>query len=106
MATITEPVGEGPWQRLIVKYRPGSGPGRDPEAAKARLQDTASQSGLAGDGADPVLRLTWRRRLGIDADLVQAGRPLGRAEALRLMDAFAADPDVEYVEADATMRAF
>ena len=97
-----EPPGEGPWQRFIIRYRDGSGPGRDRRLVQARLDRCAEA--LAGD-ASPAPRLSWLRRLGIGADVIGADRPLDRASARRLMETLGADPDVEYVEVDAVMRA-
>lgn len=57
-----------------------------------------------GGGVAP--RLEWQRRLGVGADLFVASPPLGREQAQRLLDALAAEPDVEYAEPDALMQAF
>src|SRR5690554_3051147 len=103
MDTTVELPGEGPWQRFIVKYRGDSEPGRDMRAVQARL-DRAAIALDQGDG--PGLRLAWLRRLGIGADVFGADRPLGRPEARRLMQALADDPDLEYLEVDAVMRAW
>ncbi|MGY0634251.1 hypothetical protein [Luteimonas sp. A478] len=99
--------GEGPWQQFIIKYRPDSAPGRDPHAAQARLENPDYPAG-AGAGADAnhsLPRLEWKRRLGVGADLFVADRPLDRDEARRLFDALAADPEVQYVEAETMMHA-
>lgn len=95
--------GEGPWQRFIIKYRGDSAPGRDTRQVQARLDRAAT--GLAqGDGNG--LRLSWLRRLGIGADVFKADRPLERAAARQLMETLATDPDLEYLEVDAVMRAY
>ncbi|RNF84130.1 hypothetical protein EER27_06905 [Lysobacter psychrotolerans] len=81
--------GDGPFQQFIVKYRGASAPGRDSAQVPARLAATAPSQGLA-----------WQRRLGVEADVFRTARPLDRAQAQALMQRFAADPDVEYIEAD------
>lgn len=95
--------GGGPWQRFIIKFRQDSGPGRDQGQVQTALDRVAAR--LDPDGAYG-LRLAWERRLGIGADVFQADRPLQQAEARRLMETLSADPDVEYLEVDAVMRAF
>lgn len=91
--------GDGPWQRFIVKYRAGSAPRETRDVVADRLASTVGRAGL--DGAVVV---RWERRLGVGADLVMTDRPLDREHAQRLLDAFAADPEVEYVEPDAMMQ--
>lgn len=93
--------GQGPWQRFIIRYRGDSAPGADCRQVQARL-DRCTRAMPRGAG----LRLSWLRRLGIGADVISADRALDREEAQRLMQALAADPDVEYVEPDGVMRAF
>ena len=100
--TINLP-GEGSWKRFIIKYRDRSQPGRDPRLVQARLEQAATV--VARDAASG-LRLSWKNRLGIGADVFQADRLLDRAEAKRLMEILAADPDLEYVEVDALMQAY
>ena len=95
--------GEGPWQRFIVKYRGDSEPGRDTREVQARL-DRAATGLSQGDASR--LRLSWLRRLGIGADVFHSDRPLEQPAARRLMETLAVDPDVEYLEVDAVMRAF
>ncbi|NZA26667.1 hypothetical protein H0E84_09740 [Luteimonas sp. SJ-92] len=104
-ATVGELPGPGPYQRFIVKYRSDSAPGRDPRAVQSRLDRAVAASGLMLSDEDTPLALQWQRRLAVQADVLQAERPLDRAEARRLLEALAADPDVEYVEVDALMRA-
>lgn len=94
---------EGSWKRFIVKYRADSEPGRDPQAVQLRLEQAASV--VARDAASG-LRLSWKSRLGIGADVFKADRLLDRAEAGRLMEVLAADPDLEYVEVDGLMQAY
>lgn len=94
-ATAIELPGDGPFQRFIVHYRADSNPGRDPAQVQVRLQRTGADAGLV---PDPVL--SWQRRLAVGADLFLVDRPLDRAEATRLMRAFADDPQVESIEVD------
>lgn len=82
------------FQRFIVKYRADTAPGRDVAAARERVATMQAQSGIA---------LEWLRRLGVEADVIKAGRPLDRAEASALMERFSADPEVEYIEVDGVM---
>ena len=90
--------GDGPFQRFIVRYRDGSGAAADRQDAVARIARTAGKARLA-----PGVITTWQRRLAVHADLFTVDRPLSRDEASALMQAFADDPDVEYVEVDAMM---
>ncbi len=85
---------DGQFQRFIVKYRADSAPGRTPEAARERLTSMQASSGI---------QLEWLRRLGVDADVIKADRPLDRKAAAALMDRFSADPDVEYIEIDGVL---
>jgi serine protease len=93
-----EPAGAGPFQRFIVRYRDGSDPARAQGQVPARLARTAAAAKLS---PAPVLR--WQRRLAVQADVFVVDRPLDRDEAATLMHAFAADPDVEYIEVDQMM---
>ncbi|MDH5822137.1 hypothetical protein QFW77_03920 [Luteimonas sp. RD2P54] len=104
-ATVGELAGPGPYQRFIVKYRAHTVPGRDPREVQSRLDRAVAASGLMLSDEDTPLALRWQRRLAVQADVLQAERPLQRAEARRLLEALAADPDVEYLEVDALMRA-
>lgn len=92
--------GAGPYQQFIVKYREGSEPQSNEDAVQARLDATAVRSAVAGAGAGGTIRLAWQRRLSVAADVFKAERPLDRVEAARLMQQFAADPAVEYIEVD------
>ena len=97
-AHVGELQGDGPYQQFIVKYRDGSAPASQEASVKARLDRTAGSSGLkSGAGA---VRLEHKLRLSVAADVFRADRPLSKAEAQKLMQAFAADPDVEYIEID------
>ena len=97
-ATRFELPGDGPFQRFIVRYRDGSDAAADREDAAARIGRTAGKARLA-----PGVVTTWQRRLAVHADLFTVDRPLSRDKASALMQAFADDPDVEYVEVDAMM---
>ncbi|MFD0739914.1 hypothetical protein ACFQZQ_11575 [Lysobacter koreensis] len=99
-AQLGELAGDGPFQQFIVKYRDGSEPQLDEAAVQPRLDATAAGSSLGGVEAGRALALRWQRRLAVAADVVRAERPLDRAEAARLMQQFAVDPAVEYVEVD------
>lgn len=90
--------GDGPWQRFIVKFSDDSAPGRDSAAVQPRLDAAAKAVTTDGNVA-----LQWRRRMGVGADVVAASVPLDRAQAQRLLERLAADPDVEYAEVDGMM---
>ncbi len=90
--------GDGPFQRFIVRYRDGSGAAANRHDAVARIARTAGKARV-----EPVVAASWQRRLAVQADLFTVDRPLGRDEASALMQAFADDPDVEYIEVDAMM---
>lgn len=102
-AQVGELNGPGPYGQFIVKYRDGTAPQNDSKQVQARLSATAASSGLPGTAKDKPLMLTWKHRMGINADVFKVERPLDRAEASRLMAQFAADPDVEFIEPDAMM---
>lgn len=91
--------GQGPFAQFIVRYRDGSPTFGNPATVPARASAAAASSGLTGVDRKP-LQLLWQRRLGVGADVVRVERPLDRDEASRLMQAFAADPEVEYIEID------
>lgn len=93
-AEVGEPVGNGPFAQFIVKYRDDSQPLKQQGAVQPRLDRTAGQLGKRG------LKLTWKHRMGINADVFSASPALDRAEAIALMNAFAADPDVQFIEPD------
>lgn len=91
VATVSDPAPrDAMYQRFIVKYRDGSAPLADTRAVQQRLQDTAPSG----------LDLRWQRRLGVQADVFLADRPLAAREAEALMARFRADPEVEYIEPD------
>ncbi|QQQ02651.1 hypothetical protein [Lysobacter enzymogenes] len=93
-AEVGEPAGAGPFGQFIVKYRDDSQPLKQLGAVQPRLDRTAGQLGKRG------LKLTWKHRMGINADVFSVAPALDRAEAVALMQAFAADPDVQFIEPD------
>ncbi|KRA14456.1 MULTISPECIES: hypothetical protein [unclassified Lysobacter] len=97
-AHVGELQGNGPYQQFIVKYRDGSVPAREQDSVKARFASTAGNSGLKSGGG--AIKLEHKLRLSVAADVFRADRPLSKAEAQKLMQTFAADPDVEYIEID------
>lgn len=96
-AQVGAPVGAGPFGQFIVKYRDGTGPLTQQGAVQARLDQTARRVGLANKSG---LKLTWKHRMGIQADVFSVSPALDRAEAVRLMETFADDPDVQFIEPD------
>lgn len=93
-AQVGEPAGAGPFGQFIVKYRDGTQPLKQVGAVQPRLNRTASQFGKRG------LALTWKHRMGINADVFSVSPALDRSEAVALMNVFAADPDVQFIEPD------
>ncbi|MFK3651305.1 hypothetical protein ACI2IY_23160 [Lysobacter enzymogenes] len=93
-AHVGEPVGAGPFGQFIVKYRDDSQPLKQQGAVQPRLDRTAAQAGKSG------IKLTWKHRMGINADVFAVSPALSRGEAIALMNAFAADPDVQFIEPD------
>ncbi|BAV96792.1 hypothetical protein [Lysobacter enzymogenes] len=93
-AQVGEPVGAGPFGQFIVKYRDDTQPLKQVGAVQPRLDRTAAQFGKRG------LALTWKHRMGINADVFSVSPALDRGEAVALMNAFAADPDVQFIEPD------
>ncbi len=98
-AQVGEISGQGPFIQFIVKYRENSPTFGNQAGVQARANAAAANSGLTGSTQQP-LKLIWQRRLGVGADVLKAERALDRAETQQLMQAFASDPDVEYIEID------
>jgi hypothetical protein len=96
-AQVGTPVGAGPFGQFIVKYRDGTGPLTQQGAVQPRLDQTAQRVGLTNKSG---LKLTWKHRMGIQADVFSVSPALDRAEAVRLMETFANDPDVQFIEPD------
>ncbi|MGY0617840.1 S8 family peptidase [Lysobacter sp. A378] len=85
--------------RFIVKYRDGSTQATSASALAGSLQSAAR--------AVPSTRgVRHLRRLGVGADVIKTDRPLDRVEAEAFMRQIAADPNVEYVEADGVAVAY
>jgi serine protease len=80
-----------PVDRFIVRFRDGA-----PERVDARARDEA----LAAAGRDSGVALQPMRRLAVGAELVRASRKLDAADAARLVQRLAANPHVQYAEAD------
>ncbi|MGH8076168.1 MAG: hypothetical protein ACREPE_02430 [Lysobacter sp.] len=91
--------GQGPFIQFIVKYRDTSPTFQNEGGVQARANASAANSGLTGADRQP-LKLIWQRRLAVGADVLKAERPLDRAETWQLMQTFATDPEVEYIEID------
>ncbi|MGY0617841.1 S8 family peptidase [Lysobacter sp. A378] len=85
--------------RFIVKYRDGSTQATSVSALAGSLQSAAR----AVPSTQGVSHL---RRLSVGADVIKTDRPLDRVEAEVFMRQIAADPNVEYVEADILMVAY
>ncbi len=98
-AHVGQTMGAGPFSQFIVKYRDDSAPLKQPSAVQARLDQTAARAGAASG-----LRLTWKHRMGINADVFAVQPALDSGQAQRLMQAFAADPDVQFIEPDNHVR--
>lgn len=98
-AQVSAIEGQGPFIQFIVKYRDHSSTFQNQTGVQARANASGASSGLTGSGRQP-LKLIWQRRLAVGADVLKAERPLDRAEAWQLMQTFATDPEVEYIEID------
>ncbi|HEY5613706.1 MAG TPA: S8 family peptidase [Lysobacter sp.] len=82
------------FDRFIVKYNAGT-------SAVAQQKNLTS----AARSSAKALSVARVRTLSVGAEVVQANRPLDRAEAESLMRQIAADPSVVYVEVDSLMKA-
>jgi len=103
------------FDRFIVKYREGT-----PEAKNAAnlqkalddasvrthqlIQSARLQQGLKSSAKKP-LAVGHVRRMSLGADVIESSEKLDRAGATTLMRQIAANPNVEYVEIDAILRA-
>ena len=92
-AARVELPGDGPYQRFIVRYRADSPAGRESAAVPEKLREAAAT-------LDPAPTLSWQRRLAVGGDVFTVDRPLDKDQARRLMQAIAADPQVESIEVD------
>ncbi|RKF46202.1 S8 family serine peptidase [Paraburkholderia fungorum] len=82
--------------RFIIKYKTATAEGRSASAVQSKLDRLA--------GAFPA-RARHLRRMGIGSDVVTTERKLNGNDARSFMRAVAADPNVEYIEADTEMSA-
>ena len=98
-AQVGEVEGQGPFVQFIVKYRDDSSTFQHEGSVQARANTSGAGSGADRSDRQP-LKLIWQRRLAVGADVLKAERPLDRDEARKLMQAFAIDPQVEYIEID------
>lgn len=95
---------------FIVRYKAGTEQRKNPNVIQGALDRSESMlpnamaRGIAGGAVkgNPVA-LRHSRRLAIGSDLVRPNRRLSRDEATAVMQAIAADPNVEYVEPDYIM---
>jgi hypothetical protein len=94
----SQDLGDGPFQRFIVQYRADSAAGRSSAEAAARLARTVEAAKLS-----PAPTSTWQRRLAVGADVFSLDRAVDADTAAALMQAFRADPDVDYIEVDRMM---
>ncbi|NUO77535.1 MAG: S8 family serine peptidase [Lysobacter sp.] len=99
--------------RFVVKYRAGTGERNDNGMLQRSLNSAASSTllqiaptGAGRTKAAAALSLKRNKRMGIGADVITTNRPLDRVEAEALMRQIAANPNVEYVEADRKMQLF
>ncbi|HKT27517.1 S8 family serine peptidase [Dyella sp.] len=98
------------YDRFIISYREGSGIRNNPAEVAKDVQFAITTSGVgsmvsARSGArGSPLTATYKRKLGVGAELVQTSRKLDPAEANALMQKIAMNPDVVYVEPDRKLR--
>ncbi len=94
-------------QRFIVKYRNGSSERSSTAALERSLNRAASVvqvRDVSARGGTRAVGLRHLRRMALGSDVVVASHKLDRASAASLMRRLAADPNVEYVQADRIMR--
>jgi serine protease len=97
------------YDKFIISYREGSGIRNNPSEVVKDVQFAITASGVDRTGSRSAtdlqpLVVTYKRKLGIGAELVQTSRKLGMVEANALMQKIAANPDVVYVEPDRKLR--
>ena len=90
-----------PADGFIVGYRAGSA-GKSDRASRQRSLGSAA---AAAFGRADAATVRQERSLAVGAELVSVDRRLTRAQAERLMQTIALDPDVEYVEPNIRMHA-
>jgi len=84
--------------RFIVRFKEGTAERANPSAVDAKL-DAAARA-VAASARGKGLKVGHLRRMSLGADVIRTDRKLSRIEAEQLMRQIAADPNVEYVEAD------
>ncbi len=85
------------FNQFIVQFKAGSATANSIVANSRAASELSLQTGR---------QLSHQRRLAIGSDVIRIeGKPMSAAEAGRFMQALAANPDVEYVQPDAIMRA-
>ncbi len=93
---------------FIVVYRDGSTEQANGSAVAQNVNAAVSRAKLDATAfrATPsqAVRVTWKRKLSIGADLVRTNRKLSQNEAASLMQQIAADPAVAHVEPDLRMQ--
>ncbi|KAF1014049.1 MAG: Extracellular basic protease [Stenotrophomonas maltophilia] len=91
--------------RIIVKYRAGTAAASDQTAKLSTVQSALARASLGGGAARAgTLEPRVLRRLSIGADLVRLQGRLAPAELQRVLKELAADPSVQYAEADVKLR--
>lgn len=93
---------------FIVVYRNGTTESTSGQAVAQSVAAAASRAKLdaAAFKATPskAVSVSWKRKLGIGADLVRTSRKLSQSEAVALMQQIASDPAVAHVEPDVRMH--
>ncbi|HKT30851.1 S8 family serine peptidase [Dyella sp.] len=98
------------YDKFIISYRQGSGIRNNRNEVTKDVQFAITASGIGrmasaySTATMPSLTVTYKRKLGIGAELVQTSRRLNAAEANALMKKIAVNPDVVYVEPDWKLR--
>lgn len=99
------PAGVQGSSRILVKYREGSSAARDRSAKLAAVQSAVSRAGLgAGKARAAAIRAEHVRTLGVGADLIRLDARLSRSELDKVVAEIAADPAVQYAEADVKLQ--
>lgn len=93
---------------FIVMYRNGTTEKTSGSAAAQNVSAAVSRAKLDAVSLkttpSKAVTVTWKRKLGIGADLVHTNRKLSQSEATALMQQIAADPAVAHVEPDVRMH--
>lgn len=99
------PAGVQGSSRILVKYREGSAAARDRSAKLAAVQSAVSRAGLgAGKARAAAIRAEHVRTLGVGADLIRLDARLSRSDLDKVVAEIAADPAVQYAEADVKLQ--